>query len=250
MQRSSFNCSGYDKIAGNLILHMKHFKIWLILLPVLGGAWIWPQRLPVCFLIGDSISVHYGPYLEKFLEGQVRIERKNGDEEALKNLDIPTGASGGDSRMVLDFLETKIKDPSFRPDFFLFNFGLHDIKRNPPNGDLQVPPDQYEANLKKVISLLRSKNIKPVWIRTTPVMDSIHNSRQPSFRRYAKDLEMYNKVADQTCKSEHIPVVDLYSFTARHIPGHYIDHVHFDEETRALQAAFLAGAVLSLVTDK
>jgi len=59
------------------------------------------------YVIGDSISIQYGPYLEAALRGVMAYARKEGEEEALLNLDIPQGANGGDSGMVLSFLEAK-----------------------------------------------------------------------------------------------------------------------------------------------
>ena len=54
--------------------------------------------LPTCYVIGDSISIQYGPYLESALGASWQYDRKSGDAEARKNLDIPIGANGGDSR--------------------------------------------------------------------------------------------------------------------------------------------------------
>src|SRR5690606_29308428 len=126
---------------------MRYQKLLFItgILSLVSTSGIVPTKPPVCFLIGDSISVHYGPFLEQYLADLVIIQRKDGDEEALKDLDIPAGASGGDSRMVLDFLKVKVLDTDFRPDYFIFNYGLHDIKHNPPNGEIQVSLDQYKS---------------------------------------------------------------------------------------------------------
>lgn len=204
-------------------------------------------QLPECFLIGDSISVQYAPYLEKSLEGIVRLSRKEGDREAFKDLDIPRGSSGGDSKMVLDFLKEQLKDSSFHPDYFVFNFGLHDIKHNPPNGNIQIELKDYQSNLVEIIHLLKGRGIKPIWIRTTPVVDTVHNSRQESFKRYAEDLTRYNHAADKICWEERIPLIDLYEITAKKVPEHYIDHVHYDETTRSLQAAYIAAKIQQIV---
>jgi len=231
---------------------MRYQKLLFItgILGLVSTSGIVPTKPPVCFLIGDSISVHYGPFLEQYLDDLVIIQRKDGDEEALKDLDIPAGASGGDSRMVLDFLRVKLQDPNFRPDYFIFNYGLHDIKHNGPDWRIQINLEEYKSNLRSTLALLTEKNIHPIWIRTTPVVDSIHNARQPAFKRYSKDLDRYNNAADKICREEKVPVIDLYSFTLKFIPEHYIDHVHYDEETRALQAAFLAGAIRECLANK
>ena len=56
------------------------------------------------YIIGDSISIQYGPYLEKALKGIMTYARKEGEAESLLNLDNPQGANGGDSSMVLAYL--------------------------------------------------------------------------------------------------------------------------------------------------
>jgi len=89
----------------------------------------WHNRLPKIFLIGDSISIHYSPYLEMYLKGKAVFDRKKDNGLAENNLDIPQGANGGDSQMVLSYLKIKMNEPDFKPDYLLLNCGLHDIKR-------------------------------------------------------------------------------------------------------------------------
>jgi len=206
------------------------------------------KDLPTVFLIGDSISIEYGPYLTKYTEGIVQLSRKEDDGNALKNLDVPTGANGGDSRMVLEYLKSRLKEPSFRPDYLLLNCGLHDIKRR--NSDLekiQVTETEYRSNLSAIVFLLKEKNIKAIWIRTTSVVDTIHNSRASSFKRFARDLDIYNEIADQVCKETNIPVIDLYGFTWRLGIVEFLDHVHYKESARTLQAAFIAGQLSQII---
>lgn len=73
--------------------------------------------LPKVFVIGDSISMQYGPDLQKFLTGKALYSRKNDtlNNKAETNLDFPKGANGGDSKMVLTYLKYKLKDVSFQP---------------------------------------------------------------------------------------------------------------------------------------
>ena len=88
------------------------------------------MSLPSCYVIGDSISIQYGPYLEAALAGTWQYARKEGDAEARLNLDIPIGANGGDSGRVLGFLSSwadSVTAPIY--DLMLINCGLHDIKR-------------------------------------------------------------------------------------------------------------------------
>jgi lysophospholipase L1-like esterase len=78
------------------------------------------------YVLGDSISIQYGLYLQKYLEGVMEYNRKQGDEEALLNLDKPQGANGGDSGMVLSFLRARAASGGIDADLLLLNCGLHD----------------------------------------------------------------------------------------------------------------------------
>jgi lysophospholipase L1-like esterase len=212
-------------------------------------ALVFHKPEPKLFVIGDSISIQYGPYLEKYLRGTVLYERKQDDGRAEINLDIPMGANGGDSRMVLTYVQTKLKDPNFKPDYLLLNCGLHDIKRNPVSNKIQVGEIEYRENLLAIYRLLKSKKIQLIWVRTTPVVDRIHNKTQMEFFRFDSDVQAYNKIADELCRINRIPIIDLYSFTKQLGDGQYVDHVHYNETTRSLQAAFIAGFIRSCVNN-
>ncbi|HPJ22564.1 MAG TPA: SGNH/GDSL hydrolase family protein, partial [Clostridia bacterium] len=102
------------------------------------------------FVIGDSISLHYGPYLEKNVEGKFLYDRKRGIDGTLDDLNGPLGANGGDSRHVLKYLrEQHARKVSY--DILLLNCGLHDIKVNDEDGDNQVEADEYAGNLKAIL---------------------------------------------------------------------------------------------------
>jgi hypothetical protein len=154
------------------------------------------------FLIGDSISVQYSSFLEKYVDGFVLFDRKRDDGQVEKDFDVPTGANGGDSQMVPAYLRTKVKDPSSNPDYLLLTCGLHNIRRNSSTNKIQVEEQQYGENLDAIIEMLRGKSIQLIWIRTTPVVDSIHNVRQHPFCRYSADLLLYNKIAENEQNSE------------------------------------------------
>ncbi len=197
--------------------------------------------LPKLYVIGDSISMQYGPYLEKYTRGTWQYARKGDKEQAAKNLDIPTGANGGDSRMVLNFLQKILQDQTFQPDLMLLNCGLHDIKRDAGTNTIQVDSASYRSNLNAILDLLKNRDIRVVWMRTTPVDDERHNSRSKAFKRYARDLTAYNAIADEVMNQNEVPIIDLYTFTKNLGDDHYVDHVHFDEATRAAHAAYIAG---------
>jgi hypothetical protein len=210
-----------------------------------------PQGLPMksLFVIGDSISIHYGPYLEQALEGSFSYDRKR-DDAGLSNQRVPAGENGGDSAMVLEYLKAKSRDSSFRPDLLLLNCGLHDIKRDhEEGGKLQVPPVQYRRNLEEIFSISVALGTQLIWVRTTAVVDAIHNKLGLQFHRYERDLDEYNRIADDVFRERGVPTVDLYTFTRKQGSEVFIDHVHYNQKTRALQAAFIAGFMQQFKAD-
>lgn len=192
------------------------------------------------YIIGDSISIQYGPYLQQALQGIMHYARKEGEAEALLNLDNPQGANGGDSSMVLAFLQGMAQQGGIDADLLLVNCGLHDIKTNPQTGQCQVAIDRYAENLRAIVNLVATMQPMLVWIRTTPCDERVHNQPHLAFHRFAADGDAYNRIADEIMRAASIPIIDLYTFTRNLGPDLYCDHVHFHEAVRAQQAAFLA----------
>ena len=197
---------------------------------------------PTLFLIGDSISIQYDIYLKQYLRGRCTLEGKRGEAEVLRNLDIPTGANGGDSGMVLKYLRAAPEHGEIgSPDAILINCGLHDIKS--VDGKRQVEPELYRANLEGIVAAAGVLARTCIWIRTTPLNEKIHNSRQTEFSRFERDLETYNRIADEVMERRRIATIDLHRFTLALGPGEelWADHVHFPAEVQRLQAAYIAG---------
>lgn len=187
-------------------------------------------------IIGDSISIQYGSYLEKYIEKDFVYSRKEGK---LGDLDLPEGANAGDSSMVLDYLK-KCELGKNRWDFIIINCGLHDIKIY--NESYQIDIYQYERNLKQIFKLTKILSHKTIWVNTSPVIDHLHNSLKSEFKRFNKDVEKYNEVAEKIAISNHIPIIDLNGFCkSLGCEEIYQDHVHFKPEIQKLQAAFIAG---------
>lgn len=190
------------------------------------------------FVIGDSISIHYGPFLQQQLQGVMGYARKEGAKE---DLDNPNGANGGDSSMVLDYLQDKADSGGIDADLLLVNCGLHDIKTDRETGTKQITIKDYATNLRTIIALAAKMKLQLIWIRTTPLDEKVHNARDVGFLRYNADHEAYQKIADEIMAEAKIPVIDLHTFTANLGPDLFSDHVHFPEPIREKQAAYIAG---------
>lgn len=200
------------------------------------------------FLLGDSISLHYGPFLKEYLKDDFEIYRKPGKEEALKRIDHAVGGNGGDSSHVLSYIKERQKANDLNFDIFLFNCGAHDIKRKIPDEKPQVPIDEYEKNLNEVYEIMESEGVKCVFITSTPIFEKEHNELIPGgVKRYSKDVCAYGKVAVETAKKHNAPIIDLYGFTSSLSGEIFQDYAHFDVPTRKLQAAFIAGSLYGLM---
>ena len=192
------------------------------------------------FVLGDSISIHYGPFLEEYLRGSFEYDRKGKNQEC-KDLNIASQVNGGDSGNVLEYLQLL---PDLEYDILLLNCGLHDIKTC--DGVRQVSEEDYRKNLLRIIDLVMRRGKKIVWVTSTPVNDEQHNRICNEFLRYNADLVRYNEIALKVIEEKQIPVIDLYEFTNRlNMPLHQ-DHVHFYEPIRKLQAAFIVGHLMAL----
>ena len=192
-------------------------------------------------LIGDSISLYYSPYLATYLDGKAELHNKEGRREAFADLDKPTGGNGGDSLRVLTYLKERFENGNMEYDLFAFNCGLHDIKRL-DDGDCVISKEDYRKNLLEIVGMVKKAGIKTVFISTTHLEDERHNARkQLGFTRYNKDVEEYNTVAFEVMAENDIPVIELGDFTKKLMGEIFIDHVHFSDEVRKIQAGYLVG---------
>lgn len=216
----------------------------LFLLTCLFGT-AFAQTKKKIFVVGDSISIQYGPYLKNFIESKFDYDRKRDNGEAMQDLNKPVGANGGDSRMVVEYLKTLQKDKSFKADILLVNCGLHDIKADRQTGKKAIELEEYKANLKEILRIAKKLKVKLIWITSTPVNDEIHNSKNVGFYRYSKDAEIYNDAATSFFEKEKVPIIDLNTFSKEFPLEAYADHVHYKPEYAKLQAAFIAGFLLN-----
>jgi len=183
--------------------------------------------------------LHY-TYLEKYLSPYCIYSRKEAKIGVLENAEGPNGC---DSKTVLSYLN-KCVDQGCYWDVILLNCGLHDIRFI--NGKHQTDYLIYQKNISEIIQIAKNISDHIIWVRTTPVNDELHNSLRQDIKRYNLDVVKYNEVADSIMSHNNIYIIDLYTF-CECLGGAetYLDHIHFNNESRNLQGAFIAGNLIS-----
>ena len=91
------------------------------------------------------------------------------------------------------------------PHVLLINCGLHDIKcadtAANSAGTPQIPLERYRCNVYEALTIARKglHATHVVWVRTTPVVDAVHNHSDSAFHRHSARLAQYNDAADKIC---------------------------------------------------
>lgn len=189
--------------------------------------------------LGDSISVHYAPFLLEKLEGKRECYFRDGLEKAKENLDIPQAGNSGDTRRLLVYIKSRAQEGTLNFDKVCFNAGLHDIKTDINSGEKAISLTEYRQNLLEIVDLITGANATPIWVNITPVDEELHKKNMKYFYRYNQDVLKYNKAAEEIMGENKIKVIDLYSFTKKFGKEAYLDHVHYKEEIREKQAEFI-----------
>lgn len=178
--------------------------------------------LPRVLLIGDSISIGYTLPTRKLLDGKANLHR------------IPE--NGGPTTNGLEKLDRWLGSGKW--DVIHFNWGLHDIKLD-PEGKHQVPPEQYEKNLRELVKRLKATKAKLIWASTTPVPEG-----KVSPPRKDDDVVAYNAVAKKIMEENGIPINDLYSLARRQLEKLQLKvNVHFTPQGSAALAEQVAARI-------
>ncbi|MEW4489622.1 SGNH/GDSL hydrolase family protein [Thalassoglobus sp. JC818] len=186
-------------------------------------------NLPRVLLIGDSISIGYTVGVRENLAGEANVHR------------IPV--NGGPTTRGLESIDEWLGDSEW--DVIHFNWGLHDLKYindkgqlvSPSTGKQQVPIDEYERNLSKLVDRLKETGATLIWRNTTPVPEG-SQGRTPG------DEVIYNTVAAKIMEKHGIPTDDQYAFVKPQMDELMLKaNVHFTKEGYAALAKQAAKSI-------
>jgi hypothetical protein len=161
-------------------------------------------NLPRIYIIGDSISIGYTPFLRENLKGIANVLR------------IPL--NGMTSRKGKEHFKewTDIG----HVDLYLINFGIHDIYR-----DRTVPMDEYLSNIFYIAESLLQKG-RVLWVTTTPFIG-------PQKLHPLADVEAHKDYCSESKSfmlNRNVPICDLDELIASFDKSDYQkDGLHFED---------------------
>ena len=184
--------------------------------------------LPRVLLIGDSVSMGYTLRVRAALQGRANVHR------------APTNC-GPTTKGVAE-LEQWLGKGTW--DVIHFNFGLHDVRYVQP-GKIAVPPETYEANLRKIVARLRQTGARLIWATTTPVPAK---NLPGQFPRVPADVVAYNAIAERVMHEHGIAIDNLYAAvlprqSELQPPG----DVHFRSEGSDVLGAAVVAAIAAVL---
>ncbi|MEO6789312.1 MAG: SGNH/GDSL hydrolase family protein [Chthoniobacteraceae bacterium] len=178
--------------------------------------------LPRVLLIGDSISIGYTLPVRELLKGRANVHR------------IP--ANGGPTKNGTANIEKWLGTGKW--DVIHFNWGIHDLKFM-PDGKRQVEPEDYEKNLRTLVTRLKATGAKLIWATTTPIPNG---DLLPS-RRFGQVAE-YNAIAKKVMEENGVAIDDLNAAITPHLAEmQNPKDVHYKPEGYALLAKRVAASI-------
>lgn len=207
------------------------------------GSWAFTPdpKLPNVLILGDSISIGYTRNVRSELAGKANVFR-------------PVNAKGdqpvncGDTEMGLEGIDAWLAGRKW--SVIHCNWGLWDLcyrvpgkakagNRDKVHGKIAYTPEEYVANLEKLLAKIEATGAVVIWASTTRIPEG-------ETGRVAGDEVRYNAAAAALMQKHHIPVDDLYALTHQWA-GKYSKgpgDVHFTAEGSRLLGKQVAASIL------
>ena len=169
-------------------------------------------------LLGDSIRMGYDDYVKEELK-EFEVFYDSEDNGRFSDYTI----------WMFNFYNN-----TYGPfDVVHFNCGYWDMHIECPNGEREVPIEDYVYNLKRLVGYIKFTGAIPVFATTTPIYDTPEKEGEFEKVDYKNAwVKEYNDAALKTMKEENVLVDDLYSLLLDANKRHYkcYDSLHLTEE--------------------
>ncbi|MEM6258878.1 MAG: SGNH/GDSL hydrolase family protein [Planctomycetota bacterium] len=219
---------------------IQHFVLAFMVVLVLPTA-AQDSKPPRVLVIGDAVYSQHARGVTAALKGRADAVIATWPEgvvanstNAIEHLDLLLGYVDRNGRPV-----PADKRPKW--DMIHINVGLGDLIHRVPDlesfrvlpiragGEVATDPEQYRANLDRLMGQLNATKARVVWASTTPIRHSRSNV-------FEMGSEMkYNAVAAEVMAKHRVPINDMYAF-AKHLinmdkpAGHGADPFSFDKK--------------------
>ncbi len=167
----------------------------------------------LCF--GDSITFGRGESPSVGWVGRLKVFFENkADHNAVYNLGIP----GNTSNNLLDRFDAEAKARirlSSEDQFvILISIGTNDSKLLGSDEKPNVSVEQFESNIKELLSKSHSNKAKLAFIGLVPVDETI--TADYNGNKYVNSrIEQFNNVIKEICELNNIPFLDLFDLMIR-----------------------------------
>ncbi len=190
-------------------------------------------ELPQVLIIGDSISIHYTPYVTEILKGEAVVKHHKGNAgptiRGIAKIDEWLGSN--------------------RWDVIHFNWGLWDMY-GWEYWKSDRSPAKYRERLKKLVGRLENTGAILIWATTTPVCHMPEKGMTNRFKGgravVSPETEKeYLDVASEVMEQHGITVNDLHGLMEGKLDQYALaDHdVHYNRDGRKKQAEQVAIAI-------
>jgi lysophospholipase L1-like esterase len=188
--------------------------------------------LPRVLLIGDTVSIAYTLPTRKFLEGTANLHRH------LSN----SSSSQLGAEQVSEWLGTA------KWDVIHFNFGAYDLALT-KEGAAEVPLARYEANLHKIVALLRthSPHARLIFATTTPIPEAAADA---PLRFATKDAQAYAAIALKVMNEAKVRINDLHALVQPRVKELQLaNNLHFRSAGNEVLARQVADSILAALKE-
>ncbi|MFK7909777.1 MAG: hypothetical protein AB8F34_04160 [Akkermansiaceae bacterium] len=161
------------------------------------------DKLPQVLIIADGVHMATARTAASELKGRA-------------NVVVPSSGLG-DTATAITRLDKLLGETKW--DLIHFNFGFADLRHIDPKtksvrvmsrhagGKRVASPDDYEANLRKIVDRLKATDAKLVWASSTPLV----GTKYDGIYETGSEKE-YNAIAAEIMQQEKIPINDMHAW--------------------------------------
>ncbi|MBI9017985.1 MAG: SGNH/GDSL hydrolase family protein [Phycisphaerae bacterium] len=197
-------------------------------------------------IIGDSISIGYKPFVKEMLKDEAIVARP-GDLDGYS-------VNCGPTERGVENIDKWLGDHKW--DVIHFNWGLWDLcyrhpeskvqgNRDKVNGKITATPEEYAANLEKLVARLKQTNAKLIWGTISMVPEG-------EAGRFVGDDIKYNKAAEAVMKRNGVAINDIWEVTSKLDKEYFIGpgNVHYKPEGYKIIAEQVAKEIRKALKSK